>query len=91
MEPVDAILPDPGGFVAFLILVDRDILEGYEKQIGEDTRYGNTPDFPSPARGEDWEYAEFSGETTESGGKYVVMGLGICHHWVVSSISNMQL
>ncbi|MPM47680.1 hypothetical protein SDC9_94392 [bioreactor metagenome] len=82
---MDAILPDPGGIVAFLVLVDRDVLEGYGKQIGEDARYGNTPDFPSPALGEDWEYAEFSGETTESGGKYVVMGLEICYHGVVSS------
>lgn len=82
---MDAILPDPGGIVAFLILVDRDVLEGYGKQIGEDARYENTPDFPSPALGEDWEYVEFSGETTESGGKYVVMGLEICYHGVVSS------
>jgi hypothetical protein len=52
-EAVDTILSHPACMVAFLVLVDRDILEGNGEQIGKDTRYGNASDFPGTALGED--------------------------------------
>jgi hypothetical protein len=50
-ESVDTILSYLVRIVAFLVLVDRDVLEGNREQIGKDTWYGNTPDFSCPTFG----------------------------------------
>ena len=50
-ESMDTILSYLVRIVAFLVLVDRDVLEGNREQIGKDTWYGNTPDFSCPTFG----------------------------------------